>query len=289
MRPAHIVEIVTPKKFRLNGLWFGPRRPRQAIIWIHGLSSSAFSKLDIVANLADTHTAVLTFNNRGHSNVVRIGHLSGKSIIGGAAFERFEDCVDDIDGAIQFAKKAGAKRIFLAGHSTGCQKAIYWAHKKVKDRNVKGIILLAPMSDYAGMVKKYSLPKMRYMQSIAKAMLKSGKTGEFVRSNFWQDEPNTARRFLSLYTPDSTEQSIFSYFDPSRRARILSTAKLPLLNILAEKDEYADRPVHEIARWFEQRGPARLTSVVVKGANHSFKTKEREVVRIIRYWIRKLK
>src|SRR5262249_24525325 len=156
------IEIVTPKKFVLNGLWFGPKKPKQAIVWIHGLASSAFSRLDIIEKIVDSRTAVMTFNNRGYANVARIGKTnSKKGLTAGAAYERFEDCVDDIQGAINFARKQGAKKIFLAGHSTGCQKAIYWAYKSNLKKGVGGIILFAPVSDYAGAVKKYGLPKIR--------------------------------------------------------------------------------------------------------------------------------
>ena len=69
MQPCHVVEIETPKKVRLNGLWFGPKRPKRAILWVHGLGSSAFSKIGIFDYLIDKDTAVLAFNNRGHDKV----------------------------------------------------------------------------------------------------------------------------------------------------------------------------------------------------------------------------
>ncbi len=282
---AHVVEIVTPKKIVLNGLWFGPKKPKQVIVWVHGLASSAFSKLDIVDKLTDSHTAVMTFNNRGHSNVARVGKVnSKKSFTGGAAYERFEDCIDDIEGAIILAKEQGAKQVFLAGHSTGCQKAMYWAYRR--GGGVSGIVLLAPMSDYAGALKKYGAVKLRHMQMIASAMIKSGKTNDFVRSKFWKDEPDTPDRFLSLYSPDSVEQSIFSYFDPNRRAKVLSSVKLPLLNILAAEDEYADRPAEEIVRWFEMHARTDVESVIVKNATHGFKGHEDQVSKVIKNWMK---
>ena len=59
MQACHVVEIVTPKKVLLNGLWFGVKKPRQAIIWVHGLGSSVFSKLDIVQKLVDKNNGEL--------------------------------------------------------------------------------------------------------------------------------------------------------------------------------------------------------------------------------------
>lgn len=284
MRPAHVIEIITPKKFLLNGLWYGSKRPKRVLIWLHGLSSSVFSKQEMIEHLVDKDTAVLAFNNRGHDNVARVPNIStGKSLLAGAAYERFEDCVDDIDGAITFAKKMHAKEIFLVGHSTGCQKAIYWAHKK--GNRVHGVVLLAPISDYAGMLAKYGLPKLRIMQALAKAMLRSGKSHEFVQSKFWTDEPNSPQRFLSLYTPESVEQSIFSYFDPKNSAYILRKVQTPILAIFAQKDEYADRPAQEIVDWFENHTKTQLLSLVVKNATHGFKGHEKPVAKAIKLWI----
>jgi pimeloyl-ACP methyl ester carboxylesterase len=284
MRAAHVVEIITPKKFLLNGLWFGSKRPKRVLIWIHGLASSAFSKQGIIEHLVDKETAILSFNNRGHDNVARVSNIeSGKNIQAGAAYERFEDCVDDIDGAITFAKKMKAKEIYLVGHSTGCQKAVYWAHKK--GNRVKGVVLLAPISDYAGMLAKYGLPKLRIMQALAKAMLKSGRSHEFVQSKFWTDGPNSPRRFLSLYTPDSVEQSIFSYFDPKKPAHILRKVQTPILAILAQKDEYGDRPAKEIVDWIEENTRTDLLSLIVKNATHGFSGHEKQVGKAIKLWI----
>ncbi len=126
MRPTNVIEITTPKNFILNGLWFGPTKPRTAIILVHGLTGSAFSRLPITDVLADEDTAVITFNNRGHDIVSKKRQIVGmetKTTFGGTAHEVFAECIDDIEGAIRRVRKEGVKEIYLAGHSTGCQKS----------------------------------------------------------------------------------------------------------------------------------------------------------------------
>jgi alpha-beta hydrolase superfamily lysophospholipase len=284
MRPAHVVEIITPKKFILNGLWFGPKKPRRAIVWVHGLTSSAFSRLGLVEHIVDKETAVLTFNNRGHDSVSRISRTDGKkSYRAGAAYERFEDCIDDINGVIDFAKKTKAKEIYLAGHSTGSQKTAFWASKK--GSGVKGIILLAPGSDYAGALMKYGAPKIQRLTAIAKSLIKSGKSDELLASSLWEGEPDSPRRFLSLYTPYSNEQSLFTYFDEKRPAKMLRKITLPMLVIMGENDEHIDRPAREIMEWFEKNTKAPLLSLVAKRATHSFKGHEKAIAKAIKLWI----
>ena len=59
-----VVEIVTPKRYLLNGLWFGSEKPERVFIFVHGLTATAFSNHKLVVPLADKNTAVITFSNR---------------------------------------------------------------------------------------------------------------------------------------------------------------------------------------------------------------------------------
>jgi alpha-beta hydrolase superfamily lysophospholipase len=280
MQSAHVIVIQTPKKFLLNGLWFGPKRPRRTIIWVHGLASSAFSKLGIVEKLIDDDTAVMTFNNRGHDTVTRVQQLKGKKtkkVLAGAAHESFAECIDDIQGAIDFAKKQGAVQIFLAGHSTGSQKSAFFAAKKARD--IDGIILLAPMSDYAGAVHEDAEAVKSGAQS-ARKLVAAGKDHEIV-PGWWMD----AQRFLSLHTEESPEE-IFSYAFPEKLPQTYRALTTPVLVLLPEDDEYRDRPMTEIADWFWKHARSRRFSLhVVPKADHSFSGFEEEVAEAIKGWI----
>lgn len=245
MRPCRVVEIETPKRYRLNGLWFGPVKPRTVIVWVHGLHSSAFSRAALIDALTDDETAVLAFNNRGHDSVTQIVRRiksKEKKMPAGAAHELFTDCVDDIDGAIAFAEQSGALK--LAGRA-----------------------------------------KVAKATSIARAMCRGGKEHELMPARYWR-KPVDARRFLSLYTPDSIEQSIFSYFEEESRSKMLRSIKAPILTLLAERDEYADRPASRIARWFEREVQAVHRVDIIPGATHGFSEAVAETARAIQDWLR---
>src|SRR5581483_6430168 len=178
MRPCFQIEIETPKKVVLNGLWFGPLKASNVIVFVHGLTASAFSQLHTIDPLVTSDTAVITFNNRGYERVAEVKRIVGQNrkwIQAGAAHEVFADCVDDIQGAVDFARKQGAKFIFVAGHSTGCQKSIYWASKSKNTRNVKGIVLLAPVSDYAAETHLQGRAKIAKAEKVARSLVRRGK------------------------------------------------------------------------------------------------------------------
>ncbi len=267
---------------QLNGLLFGKQLSPRMIIFIHGLSSSAFSMSGVVEELVDRSTSVLTFNNRGHDVISRLSRKGKKSVLAGAAHEKFTDCVDDIDAAVKFAKKQGAKDIYLAGHSTGCQKSVYWAAKGGK--GVKGIILLAPVSDYAAGLKKYGKNKLQTTEKVARALVEKGRKHTLLPSEVWP-ETLDAQRFLSLYTPNGTEE-IFCYVQPKKNPTLLKHVKLPLLALWASKDEYSNTSVKHIIEWFTQNISSKKSHVLaISNATHSFKGKERQVKNEVMRWI----
>lgn len=282
MNPCSVISFKDTKQNTFKGLIFGKGNAKRIIILVHGLGGSAFSMLNVVEKLADKNTAILTFNNRGHDVISRLGtKRKGKLPYGGAAHEVFTDCVDDIDGAIRFAKKQGAREIYLAGHSTGCQKSIYWAAKKGK--GVKGIILLAPVSDWAAGVAKHGKVKVARAAKHARALVARGKKHELLPEKVWP-EILDAQRFLSLYTPDSVEET-FSYAQPIKNPTLLKKVSKPILVLWAGKDEYNRIPAKDITAWFSSHLSPKSQLRIIKGANHGFKKSEIEVARCIRGWL----
>ncbi len=283
MRSTHLAEIVTPKKVVLYGLWYGPRKPKRAVIVVHGLCSTMFNSVsrELPQYLIGNDTAVLTFNNRGHDIVTKV--LSGKrAVLAGGAHEVFSDSADDLRGAVLFAKKRGAKEIYIAGHSTGCQKAVWYAHKFRKQPFVNGLILLAPVSDYSAALKTDKKGILAKAVAHARKLVKSGHGHELMPQKFltpWS--VNDAQRFLSLYTHDSVE-TLFPYEQAGKRAKILSSIKIPTTVVWAGKDQYADRPVKEIAAWFDAHINAPHYVHIVERVKHSFKGKEKDVARLIK-------
>ncbi len=286
MKPAFVVDIVTPKRILLNGLWFGPRKPKRAIIFVHGLGGSVFSMRRVIDALADQKTAVLAFNNRGFGDINTVKRkTSGKSkyVMAGAGHEIFTDSVDDLQGAINFARREGVREIYLAGHSTGCQKAILWASRI--GRGVRGIILLAPVSDWAAEVKLQGKKKVAATAAVARVLVRSGRKHELLPKGkvVARHAAFDAQRILSLYTPESLEE-IFPYAQPKKIPRALQSVRVPILVLWAGKDEYAESP-RAITEWFEKSIKAPHRVVVVPKVGHGFKGGEREVQKAVNSFI----
>ena len=285
---AELIEIITPRRFVLSGLYLGPVQPKTLYIFIHGLSGNLFSRRELSTLLPDSKTGVLLFNNRGSGVVNGLKKDYGRTkkkkfsrMLGGSAFEVFTDCLDDLDGAVNSARSYGAKNIYLVGHSTGCQKSVYYLSRRPKSL-VRGAVLLAPVSDYSTI--KGELGEKAYQKALAwaKRLLRQGAGQTLLPAKVWEGFLS-AQRFLSLYTPKSAEE-IFSYAS-GRRPTTLRQVKKPLLILLAGEDEYHDRPTEEIAAWFKAAlSDRRATVKTIKGVPHNFLPRQKYLAGLIKDW-----
>ena len=290
-KQTEIVEIITPNKYVHHGLWVGPQKSKRVFINIHGLTSNLFSA-DKLYPLVDAETAVLTFNNRGHDIVSKLKRLNQEnpkgydSELAGTAHEVFEDCVDDLEGAVQLCHTQGVKEVYLVGHSTGCQKSIFYLSKIKNKQNVSGVVLLCPLSDYASV--HLVADKIIYENALrfARAEVKNGRPKTLLSEKYWPRELINAQRFLSLYTSESSEE-IFTY-SHDKEPEAFQSVLTPTLVILAGADEYGERPAKKIQFWFDSNKKSQYyKSIVVENAMHNLKGFEEEVCREIKDWISK--
>ncbi|MCF7860574.1 alpha/beta fold hydrolase [Patescibacteria group bacterium] len=285
------VSFLTPKKVNLKGLWLGRQKPENLFIFLHGLNGSVFSRSELMTTLATGEDAVLTFINRGSGtiNYFKTAKKNKERLLAGVAHEVFTDCLDDIDGALDYALAHKPKNIFLIGHSTGCQKSIYYLSKRAKSK-LKGAILLAPISDYASVNLLGAIGKRKYRQALkeAQVLVKAGKSHTLLTSDFMPREID-AQRFISLYTADSKEE-IFNY-SSGKKSKDLLRVKQPILAFLAGYDEYADRSAEDITTWLESHNkPANsLETIIIPEADHGFTNHEQIVKKEIRLWLKKIK
>ena len=144
-------------------------------------------------------------------------------------------------------------------------------------------MLLAPISDWAAEIKLQGKNRLDAVASAAKKLVAVKKPHALLPEGLWH-ETLDAQRFLSLYSPDSIEE-IFSYAQPNKAPRILGSVKIPILVLLAENDEFADRPAKQIADWFEKNIKSGHEIVVIPQVAHGFSGAENGVSRTIRSFI----
>jgi len=276
-----LARISTRDGVWLDGIVAAPKGRRgAALVWVHGLGSVFSSgqplNRELAARLTAAGIAYFKLNNRGHDVVAGRGrHLAG------AAFERFRQSVEDIRAMVAFVRQRGYRRVFLAGHSTGANKVLYYG-ARVRDRRVGGIILVGPVSDVAAEVKRLGTRELGRRVARAERIAARDPQALVPRAwGFW-----SAHRYISLYRPGEDED-VFPYYRPNARWTAFRSVRLPLAAILGSRDEYLDRPALEVIDAF-RRNAARarsFTGVVVPRARHGFQGHERELADLVVRWI----
>lgn len=291
MKQFYLAEIVTKDKLIHQGLFFRPKKAgKKAILWVHGLTDNFYGDKDILEELAqrgeEDGVAVASFNTRGHdivSSVKKIDESSRKgqtSVTLGSAHEVFTESTWDIGAGISFLSEQGFSKIMLAGISTGANKVCYFAALR-KEPRVVGIALISPMSDVP--IVRASLGE-RYETLLQSARTSAHGSSTNAYLDVYDGMPATPKRFISLAKPGSVED-VFPYYDPKRKPVSLASVRKPLLVVLGERDEYADRPIGEIAAWFDKHKTARsFKTTIIPGGLHGLGGKEKEVASTILRW-----
>src|SRR3989344_7937707 len=108
-----IVQVKTRDNLWLYGLYLCADKNETVFINIHGTASNFYEEyfIEVFANaFLEKNISVLSTNNRG-AGVYDPYQKSG------AAVEKFENCLTDIDAWIEFAISEKYKEIILSGHS----------------------------------------------------------------------------------------------------------------------------------------------------------------------------
>lgn len=285
MLPILLTRIKTRDGVTLSGLVVQPQRKKDtALILVHGLGSKFYTGQLLIHALSSVFNkegvGFLKFNTRGHDIAAR----EEKGFVG-AAFEKFTDCILDVRAMIAFARKLGYRKIILAGHSTGANKTLYYIYK-TRDRNVKGLLLLGPVSDIAALPYTGPFDPVKHSKAalhIAK-QLKTKKPFTLLPQEYgiW-----TAQRFWSLYHPGEAED-VFPYYNPKAKWKELNSIRVPVAVIFGSRDEYRDRPIKKILAAFRTHATSTksFSGVIIQGANHGFQKKEKELARAITKWIK---
>ena len=285
MLPIFLTSIKTRDHVTLDGIVAEPKRKKgTALIWIHGLSSRFSSGQTLTRELSTACQkngwGYVKFNTRGHDIINRDGAKTKK--LHGAGFEKFSDCVQDVRAMVQFAKRRGFKKIILAGHSTGANKALYYIYKTC-DRSMKGLVLIAPISDRAIAIKKHGAPAIARGLRIAKALKK--RKAPLMPIQFGIISP---ARYQSLSAP-STAEDVFPYHNLRARWKELRSVHTPIAVIVGNKDQYLDRTARQLIEIFRANAHSTtsFTGSIITGANHGFQKKEQRLTTAIMTFIQR--
>ena len=251
------------------------------IICIHGMCGTIVDNYFATVwgkILLEKNIGFIYEHNRGHSIENDIVMKDGSFKRCGCMYEIFEDCIYDIDLAIQTAKDKGYKKIILLGHSYGCNKIIYYYYKK--HPNILGIILASAPD----MVGSHLLVEPDY-----KELLKESK------ENIDNNEPT---KLLHKMIEDYMYMSSLTYYNWYNKNSNLNN--LPVISNKEhwEQFETIDVPVLTFSGSNEEDYYQHLDLLkdkalncknfeykIIENTGHTYKNKEKEIANLIFDWI----
>ena len=234
---------------RLHGLLFHPReeapQPGLALLMLHGVGGNFYtSHLPLVAEAlaGDSGHHAMSTNTRGHDYITRSG---GRDQIGGAAFEMLEDCLLDIDAALEFLKGRGYSRFVLVGQSLGSVKSVYYQGTRQRPDVVGAVSYSCPRLFYSSRINQTPQPSRSGWRR-AQAMIDAGRGEELVwDTDSARSRVFSARTYVNKYGPHDN-------FDLRPKAARLG---VPFLAVARPEDASRRSPAMP-KRW--SRRPRRL-------------------------------
>lgn len=286
---GELVTVITADGLELKG-FFSDQKSEIAIFHSHGTAGDFYTHefIEVEGNkLNNEKISFLTANNRGHDVYADIRlHKNGKvewTQIGGG-FEKFEDCLFDIDAWINFLVKRGVKKIILQGHSLS-QKILYYQSKRA-NKKVIGQIHISPCND-AGLMKSI-LGDKKYLETnkMISGMVKFGKGNNKLSKQLSAVCPMNAIAYYG-YLVEGGEGNLFPYHNPkSKKWTALEKTIEPLLAIFGGDDIYI-KPSNKIASDLFKQKNKNTETKIIKSADHSYIGYEKELITVIFDWIKK--
>jgi pimeloyl-ACP methyl ester carboxylesterase len=163
----------------LHGLLFTPQDQQTdlALLFVHGVAMNFYlPPLSVFGQeLAARGFHSFVINTRGHDWISRAGNLTK---FGGSAYELLEDCLPDLDAALEFLRKQGYHRFVLIGHSLGAIKSIIYQGTR-RRRDIVGIVSCsAPRQFYSERVARQS--GFRELMDKAEGLIAEGEGDELL-------------------------------------------------------------------------------------------------------------
>ena len=271
----------------LSGLLFEPsRRPDNAVavVWLHGNGDSSVfrsRRTNVLAEIFQRNRiAFFPFDNRGAGLMRWLRRKSGtekQSINGGTAYERIDECVHDIDGALREVRSRGYRAVYLAGHSSGANKIVVFHTHRPRNR-VAGYALLAGGDDTGLYRAMWGDARFDRILGRVRTAVEKGKGGDLVPRQ-WSPFPMSYRSLFDTIDPDG-HYNIFPFGEVRSGNRISSRPLFDLFGRIRKRmyvahagaDEYLGAPASEILEILRrhQHPDARVRYELIPDADHGF-------------------
>src|SRR3989344_3715455 len=283
---TRLVEFKTGDNLFLVCLLFEPeRKADKVLIMLHGNGSSSVfysvPKVNLMAReLNAKWISYFPFNNRGAHYIKKlkiIKEVKEDDVKIGTAYELIKDCIQDIDGAIDYLESQGYREFYLIGHSTGANKICVYNFYKPENRIAKYI--LAGGGDDSGIYyQMMGTKKFNKALEMAKKEIARGNGRKLV-PKYLVDYLISYQSLYDTINPDG-DYNTFPFNEYLNNLKLTKkelfreykTINKPTLVIYGANDEYCWGDVPRIAELLKKQTtrPDLFNYEIVENADHGF-------------------
>ena len=268
---------------RLPMIHFESNKKDICVICIHGMCGTIIDNYFATVwgkLLAKNDIGFIYEHNRGHSIENDIVMKDGSFKRCGCMYEIFEDCIYDIDLAIQTAKEKGYKRIILLGHSLGCNKVIYYYYKK--HPNILGMILASAPD----MIESHLLIEPDYEELLkeAKENIDKNQPTKLLHKMIEDYMYMSSQTYYNWFHKSSNLNNLPIISNPKNWEQ-LETIDVPILTFSGSKDE--DYYLHLDLLKEKATNCKNFEYQIIENTGHTYQEKELETGTLILNWINK--
>lgn len=252
------------------------------VIFIHGMCQTIINNYfaTVWGNiLSENNIGFLYEHNRGHSIENDTLMKDGSYLRYGCMYEIFEDCILDIDLAINEAKKLGYKRFILMGHSYGCNKLIYYYYKK--HPNILGLVL-ASAPDMVGL-QLYRQKDYKELIKEAKVNIDNGDETKIL-SNLVEDYMYMSSRTYYNWFNEKSNLDNLPVMGNSENWYQFESINVPILTFSGSNE--TDNYLHLDLLKDKAKSCNDFEYKIINNTNHFYTNKENEIGDIILDWIK---
>lgn len=230
-----IIEVETKRGDTLYGCLYGENYKDVCVIITNGNCGNIFENkfLQVVAEECEKNKISFIYaHNSGAFHRIDTPTKTGLPI--GNTYEIFDNCLEDLQAYVTFAKQIGYKHIILGGHSYGANKVIYYLSKNQNEK-IEKYILISP-TDTSNLKEHEELSAQKLLP-IALQYKKEKRLDEILPIPFDDYNLYTARAFLDLVENQNAKN--LPIYSKNAKFKQLKQINQKGLFIIGEKDGFA--------------------------------------------------
>jgi len=261
------IEVKTEQNIFLNG-FHTTGGNKSCAIFIPGVSGNFMENkfARVIGDVCiENNIDFLFAHNQGSFQIANPPCIKGNgnlsSIMRGAAYEFFNDCIYDLDAWMKFV--SNYENLYIVAHSLGCNKTLHYL-QKTTPTNLKKIVLLAPED----LETFRDIPEHKGLFEEATSNIEAGQPNKLLSKKFLGYCVMSSHTFYDFITNPKINN--IPYKTPNGDMSALEKITCPLFAVIgAEEDAKATEYMHKIANTVSDG-----KSMVIPDANHIFKNQE---------------